>query len=221
MESTSSTALGTLSLEVVLSRVGFVVSSKQLDEVQKTLDNHFGREVKVPEVERWYCEIRNIFQLLGFSSGRVPWWVHQLVATMDEFLLPSDTARKDWVASEVLLVSSLHLSKANLGDLSGLLPGGRGRGKVWLVRSMRAGERVCSIFDEVEFDEQAKFAMYEVVMNAIGVEIPLSAFESNVLRFLIVAPSQLHLEGWAWIRFLHNLADYKGTSAVLCIFSSC
>lgn len=101
-----------------------------------------------------------------------------------------------------------------------MLPDDHGRGEVWLVWPVRARERVCSISDEVEFDKQARFMMYEVVIYASGVEIPFLAFELNVLQFLNVAPSQLHPEGWAWIRVLQCLGEYKGVWLSVRLFSA-
>lgn len=49
-----------------------------------------------------------------------------------------------------------------------MLPSDHYRGETWLVRPMGAEERVCSSYNEVEFDEHAKITMYKVVMNVIG-----------------------------------------------------
>lgn len=70
------------------------------------------------------------------------------------------------------LVKSMYLSEADLGGLSGLLSSDYYHDKVRLVQPMRANSRVCSSFDKMEFDEQAKYTMYEVVMNINSVEIP-------------------------------------------------
>lgn len=95
-------------------------------------------------------------------------------------------------------MNSVLLSEANLGDLQGLISADHGRGEVWLIQPMQVCDRVCFVFDEVEFDIHAKLVMYEVLMNAIGMEVPFSTFEVNVLRFLNDA--LLHPEGWAWIQ---------------------
>lgn len=47
---------------------------------------------------------------------------------------------------------------------------------------MRAKERVCSFPGEVEFGEQAKFIIYEVVLNTVEVEIPFF-LSSNQMSF--------------------------------------
>lgn len=76
-------------------------------------------------------------------------------------------------------MNSVLLSEANLGDLQGLIlslqgliSADHGRGEVWLIQPMRVCDRVCFVFDEVEFDIHAKLVMYEVLMNAIGMEVP-------------------------------------------------
>lgn len=81
-------------------------------------------------------------------------------------------------------MSLVFLSKPDLGNLLKLLRVDHGHGEVCLIQPMRADERVCSVSDKVKFDKQANFSMYEVVMNAIGVDIPFLMFEVNVLRFL-------------------------------------
>lgn len=43
--------LGTLSVDNVLAHGGSIVSSKQLDEVQKILKKHFDREVTISKVK--------------------------------------------------------------------------------------------------------------------------------------------------------------------------
>lgn len=145
--------------------------------------------------------------------GGVPWWVRRSAAVVVESFFPFDTARYEWVASKVLSTSSAYLLEVDLGELSELLPGDRGRGEVWLIQPMRVGKRVCFVSNEVEFDEQTKFSMYEVVMNAVGVTF--LAFESNALQFLNVAPSQPHPEGCACDNSILYRVNYTSKSKQL------
>lgn len=96
--------------------------------------------------------------------------------TFDEASFPPDVTQYVWEAPEVLSLKTVYLSEANLEGLSKFLACMVNLGEVWALQQMKAEERVCSYFDEVEFGEQAKFTMYEVVMNAIGVEIPFFRF---------------------------------------------
>ena len=49
--------------------------------------------------------------------------------------------------------------------------------------------------------------MYEYVVNRIGARFPLSLFERAVLRYLQVAPSQLHPNAWGFVRAFDRLCS--------------
>jgi len=58
------------------------------------------------------------------------------------------------------------------------------------------GENVCA--QHPEGDEV--YYMYVAVLEEFGVQIPLNAFEMDVLKVLNVEPSQIHPNSWAFIR---------------------
>ncbi|AES60107.2 hypothetical protein MTR_1g040490, partial [Medicago truncatula] len=70
------------------------------------------------------------------------------------------------------------------------------------------GERVCDQRLESVVDES--FLMYMAVLEEFGVMIPFTDFETDVLKFLNVAPSQICHNIWAFIRGFEIL--YKALS---------
>lgn len=59
-------------------------------------------------------------------------------------------------------------------------------------------ERVCDQILAGAMEES--FLMYMVVLEELGVTIPFTAFEMDVLKFLNVAPSQIRPNSWVFIR---------------------
>ncbi|MED6192435.1 hypothetical protein PIB30_010068 [Stylosanthes scabra] len=62
--------------------------------------------------------------------------------------------------------------------------------------------------------------MYTTVFLDIGVKFPFTEFECGVLRQLKCAPTQIHPNGWAFIRGFEILMEYLGTRPLLEVFFS-
>lgn len=52
--------------------------------------------------------------------------------------------------------------------------------------------------------------MYEHVFSVVGLTLPFSSFQIEVLRILNVAPSQLHPNGWGFVRAFEILMGHLG-----------
>ena len=78
------------------------------------------------------------------------------------------------------------------------------------------GEHVCG-------DERANkgvpfFYLYQTVFKRIGVRLPFSRFERELLTEIDVAPAQLHPNSWAFIKAFGILWGYFGQSPLVDIF---
>jgi len=60
--------------------------------------------------------------------------------------------------------------------------------------------------------------MYMVVLEEFRVTIPFMAFEMDVLKFLNVAPSQIHPNSWAFIRGFENMCKSLSLEPSVCVF---
>ena len=71
--------------------------------------------------------------------------------------------------------------------------------------------RTCAI-DNVchgrEGDEHEFFYFYECLFTDLHIRFPLSEFQMGVLRFLNIAPTQLHPNGWAYMQAFSILCRY-------------
>lgn len=76
----SLTVLGTATVESVLTRGGSIASLKQIDEIRRMLEKHFGVQVTSPKVDRWYYEVGDACRCPCFYIGRLlggfddHWW---------------------------------------------------------------------------------------------------------------------------------------------------
>lgn len=102
-------------------------------------------------------------------------------------------------AEEVLVESSFYTEVAVIDCLrSKLKISSTGHEEDVVVLSCDEGERVCDQEMAGELDQS--YMMYMVVLEEFGVKIPLTPFEMDVLKYLNVAPSQIHPNSWAFIR---------------------
>lgn len=86
--------------------------------------------------------------------------------------------------------------------------------RVNLGRIARAGFRLellpCNRSDRVfhRRNDFQSFYMYSCVMEELRVKLPFTSFECSVLKQLNCAPSQVHPNGWAFIRCFQGLMDF-------------
>lgn len=117
----------------------------------------------------------------------------------EEVVSSSQAESNDWVKPEVRRFSSLYTSLTSVGMLCGRLS------------STSAGDETRIIIEPCEVDEvicgsprpgvsPMYTLMYETFFTKIGLRLPLSDFECDVLKHLHLAPTQLHPNGWAFVR---------------------
>jgi len=70
------------------------------------------------------------------------------------------------------------------------------------------GEPVCG--DEWTNNGVPFFYFYQVVFKRIGMRLPFSRFESELLTEINIAPAQLHPHGWAFVKTLTYCAGSSG-----------
>ena len=63
----------------------------------------------------------------------------------------------------------------------------------------------CTLGEPVCGDERANngvpfFYFYQVVLKRIGMRLPFSQFERELLTEINIAPAQLHPNGWAFVK---------------------
>ncbi|MED6115690.1 hypothetical protein PIB30_093131 [Stylosanthes scabra] len=121
-----------------------------------------------------------------------------------------------WVKGEVREQVSLFRDMESVVEL--------GEPMLWV----REGENVgleflpCGLDDRVfhKGDGWEYFYMYMTVFIDLGVRFPFSEFENGVLSQLKCAPSQIHPNGWAFIRGFEVLMAYLGQKPLLEVFFS-
>ena len=78
------------------------------------------------------------------------------------------------------------------------------------------GELVCG--DERANDGVPFFYFYQVVFKTVGVRLPFSRFEKEVLTEINVAPAQLYPNSWAFIKAFDILFGFLGCTPSVDIF---
>jgi len=78
------------------------------------------------------------------------------------------------------------------------------------------GEPVCG--DERANNGVPFFFFYQVVFKRIGMCLPFSAFERELLTEINVAPAQLHPNSWAFIMAFNILCGYLGQAPSVDVF---
>ncbi|RDX92420.1 hypothetical protein CR513_25437, partial [Mucuna pruriens] len=62
------------------------------------------------------------------------------------------------------------------------------------------------------------FYLYDTLHSKLGIKFPFSHFERAVLQVLNVAPTQLHPNGWAFVRAFELLCEDLGIAPTLGVF---
>jgi len=84
------------------------------------------------------------------------------------------------------------------------------------VRPCTPGQPVC--VDDRSNNGEALFFFYQIVFKRIGLRLPFFGFERELLTEINVAPAQLHLNSWAFIRAFGILCGYFGQPPSVDIF---
>jgi len=84
------------------------------------------------------------------------------------------------------------------------------------VRPCTPREPVC--VDDQSNNGEAFFFFYQTVFKGIGLRLPFSGFERELLTEINVAPSQLHPNSWAFVRVFGILCGYFGQAPSVDIF---
>ncbi|RDY05102.1 hypothetical protein CR513_11097, partial [Mucuna pruriens] len=118
-----------------------------------------------------------------------------------------------WVDAEVKKVSSLlNRSSSLLGMAKAICQKGP-----WSVRvsPCRAGEVVSTT---TPTDHIPCTYLYDTLHSKLGVRLPFSHFERAVLQALNVAPTQLHLNSWVYVRAFELLCEDLKKAPTLGVF---
>ena len=75
----------------------------------------------------------------------------------------------------------------------------------------RPSDRVCHINKTSDDSSPNFFFVYDVFFTTLGLRLPYTDFEVECLNYINVAPSQLHLNSWVFIRSFEVLIGYLGT----------
>jgi len=84
------------------------------------------------------------------------------------------------------------------------------------VRPCTPGEPVC--VHEWSNEGEAFFFFYQTVFKRIGLGLPFPGFERELLTEINVAPAQLHLNSWAFVKAFRILCGYFGQPPSVDIF---
>ncbi|RDY08054.1 hypothetical protein CR513_07768, partial [Mucuna pruriens] len=118
-----------------------------------------------------------------------------------------------WVDAEVKKMSTLlNRSSSVLGMAKAICQKGP-----WSVRvsPCRAGESVSTTSPA---DGKPCFYLYDTLHSKLGIKLPFSHFERAVLQVLNIAPTQLHPNGWAYVRAFELLCEDLGRAPTLGVF---
>ncbi|XP_025603572.1 uncharacterized protein [Arachis hypogaea] len=119
----------------------------------------------------------------------------------------------EWVNEDVKLRGSLFIDQASVGEIS-------------LSNIVRVGCRVellpCTKSERVFHRKKdfEYFFVYSCLLEELHVKLPFTGFECNVLKQLNCAPSQLHPNGWAFLRSFEILMEYLEIEPTLELFFS-
>jgi len=84
------------------------------------------------------------------------------------------------------------------------------------VRPCTPGEPVC--VDDSSNNGEAFFFFYQTVFKRIGLHLPFSGFERELVTEINVAPAQLHPNSWAFVKAFGILCGYFGQPPSIDIF---
>ena len=132
------------------------------------------------------------------------------------FSLPTDSNNYDWVDFEVVGTQSKLTTHQSLNQTRAIIlpcPGDT-TGNSYTLSPAGENERVCSLIPE----GTTGFYFYEEVITRLGITLPFTDFEIGVLNHLRVAPSQLHPNGWAFIKAFEQVCSAMDWTCNLAIF---
>ena len=112
---------------------------------------------------------------------------------------PPEALRRlySWVSSEVLTTGSL-MSETDVARLA--VPEMAG----CVLRAPEPEEPICA---GQEIGQPNFFFFYRDYLTRVGVSFPFSDFQMSVLNCLLLAPSQLHPNGWAYVVAFERLCN--------------
>jgi len=84
------------------------------------------------------------------------------------------------------------------------------------VRPCTVGEPVC--VDDRSNGGEPLFFFYQTVFQRVGMRLPFTSFERELLTEVNVAPAQLHPNSWAFIKAFGILFSYFGYYPLVDIF---
>jgi len=119
-----------------------------------------------------------------------------------------------WASDELLAETSTLTSFSDWRDHLNNEPGCKGRAfgtrhdAYISVRPCTAGKTVCE--DNRSNGEEPFFIFYQIVFQRVGLRLPFTSFERELLTEVNVAPAQLHPNSWAFIRAFGILFSYFG-----------
>ena len=84
------------------------------------------------------------------------------------------------------------------------------------VRHGTLGEPVCV---DNQFNGRKPFIfVYQAVFKRVGVRLPFTSFERELLTEINIAPAQLHPNGWAFVRAFQILCGHLGVPPTVDVF---
>ncbi|MED6175225.1 hypothetical protein PIB30_076412, partial [Stylosanthes scabra] len=119
-----------------------------------------------------------------------------------------------WVKGEVRDLTSLFIDSESVEAIGDPLTWVR-EGSGVKLRFLPCGEGEMVYFRGLGWEH---FYMYTTVFLDIGVRFPFTEFECGVLSQLKCAPTQIHPNGWAFIRGFEILMEYLVTRPLLEVF---
>lgn len=131
--------------------------------------------------------------------------------------LSFDASTLKWVKPEVLTTFSVFNSPATMDKVvrtTAFTASGKD-GKM-VVDWCHPLEPICRQKSDPEGRDF--FFIYKLVLHKFNIKFPLSSFICMVLSYLRAAPSQLHPNGWAFMRAFEILCGYHGITPTCSMF---
>jgi hypothetical protein len=128
----------------------------------------------------------------------------------------NDETEYQWVKPEVFKYKSEYCSAKTIEHLKNKLVGETSTEKHVLFDICVDSERVC--FNKEKNDSLDFCYFYETFFTRLGMKLPLSSFECEVLNWLNVSPSQLHPNSWAFVRAFERVLIYYGLEPSAALF---
>ncbi|KAK7290589.1 hypothetical protein RIF29_05115 [Crotalaria pallida] len=131
-----------------------------------------------------------------------------------DFVRPPDADRYAWVELDVLGRSSDIKTQSMLSGIRSLTRIARIEEEEDDYELLVAGPdaRICFVLGE------SSFFMYQILFSSIGVRLPFTDFECDLLSRLRVAPSQLHPTGWSFVHAFEIFCGHQGLSYSVSLF---